>query len=440
MCFFYFHLKPLFNCFNLEPFLSRKASAYIEQYLPDDFNSTLENLEKLIQVRKGLLDLMSGNYFNFEEKQSFGYSIEETIINCMFNGTICSELSQEFIWYYSYKYANCFTYNSGIVYSNETKQNAPLKRILRDGVEYGLSLEIYAGSREAQYSVEQYGAIVFIHNQSSLPESSSGILLKPGTQTHVVIEKSFNSYTPSPYSECQDFSTLKFDRTYYDTILQASLTYTQSLCLDLCLRKQIITKCNCSYLEFIQIHDSLPCSTDSELECAESLFYSFSYASANDSCSSKYHCPLECDSQEYSFTVSTSGYPTIAYAHMLKSSKTISTHFKSTPSIDEIREDVLKLNIYFDTDKYTSISQTRQYYEYDLFANTGGIVNLFHGLSILCLVQVFDFLFEIFMIFWSSRSKKPKYVPKRRGGMAEDTAIIEIVYFYSFFFLIIQNL
>ena len=287
------HLFPAVTICNLEPLLSKTASDYIEKYLPNDFNYTLENLEKLIRTRKGLLDLMSGNHFNFEEKKLFGYSIDETIINCMFNGTLCSNFSQEFIWYYSYKYANCFTYNSGFVHLNESKETIPVKTVSRDGVEYGLSLELYVGSRDARYSLEQYGAIVFIHNQSSLPESSSGIILKPGTQTNVVIEKNFNSYTPSPYSECQDLSTLEFDRTYYETILQASLTYTQSICLDLCLRQQIIKKCNCSYLEFIEFHDSVPCSTDSEIKCAQSLFDLISFESSLESCSSIYHCPLE---------------------------------------------------------------------------------------------------------------------------------------------------
>jgi len=431
---------PTVTICNLEPFLTKSASDYIEKSLPDNFNFTVNSLEKLVEVRKSILDKLSANYFTLAEKQSFGYLINETLINCQFDGSLCSNTSEEFTWYYSYKYANCFAFNTGFTYlsdapnENSTKYNRPIKRVSRAGADYGLSLELYAGSRDARYSLEQYGLVVFIHNQSSLPESSSGIVLKPGTQTSIGVEKSFNSYTPYPYSECQDLSSFKFDRIYYDAILQASLTYTQSLCLDLCLRQAIVRKCNCSYLEFIQIHDSLPCSTDSELNCAESLYYSFlDENGVHESCSTTYHCPLECESQQYYFTVSTSGYPTESYANILMRQPVVLTHYNSSPTIDQIREDTLKLNIYFDSDKYTLIEQTGQYKPYDLFANTGGIVNLFHGLSILCLVQVFDFLFEISMILWNNRTRKSKYIPRRRGGLAEDTAILELVRILFFF-------
>ena len=94
----------------------------------------------------------------------------------------------------------------------------PIKSVSRDDIDYGLLLEIYAGSRDAKYSLNQYGSIVFVHNQTSLPESTSGIILKPGSQTNIVVEKSFNSYTPYPFSECQDLNSFNFDHTYYNAI------------------------------------------------------------------------------------------------------------------------------------------------------------------------------------------------------------------------------
>jgi hypothetical protein len=416
---------PAVTICNIEPLLSTYASNVTEEKLSQkqpNFDYSLSSMRDLKDVKKAILDGLSAN-FSFNQKQLYGYSIDETIINCEFNGlsctcqydnrSDCTPTSQEFIWYYSYKYGNCYTFNSGYTYNtdkpneNSTKTSIPIKTSSRDNIdsEYGLNLEIYVGS-DFKYSLEQYGLIVFIHNQSSLPESSNGIILAPGTKTSIGVEKSFNSYTPNPFSSCEDLDSFNFDRTYYNAILAASLTYTQSTCLDVCLRQQIINQCNCSYLEFIQIKKSNPCIEDAELLCANSIFYKFWSVNSYTACSS--YCPLECYSQKYSYTISTSGYPTDLYAQILSNTSTVKKHFDVVPTVDQIKNSVLKLNVHFKNDKYTFTTQSRQYYAFDLFANSGGIFNLFIGFSLLACAQFLDLIYELVMIYWESRPKKTK--------------------------------
>lgn len=88
----------------------------------------------------------------------------------------------------------------------------PKKVIKKPGSLFGLNLEVFTGSKDSLFSLKQYGAILFVHNQTSLPQSSPGILLKPGTHSDVVVKKSFSSLVPSPYSECQDIELFDFDR------------------------------------------------------------------------------------------------------------------------------------------------------------------------------------------------------------------------------------
>ena len=427
---------PAVTICNLEPLITKHASDVIQENLSPNFNYTLEGLQQLSNVRYSILDKLSGSDVNFTTKQLFGYSIGETIINCQFNGFECNS-SLDFIWYYSFNYGNCYTFNSGFSYITDTpnensiKSTQPIKTVSRDDIDYGLNLEVYIGSRDAKYSLEEYGAIVFIHNQTMRPESSTGILLSSGTQNSIGIEKSFNSYTPDPFSSCQDLSTLEFDRTYYNAITAASLTYTQSTCLDVCLRQQIITKCGCSYLEFIQIKKAHPCGeSDQELECAYNLFYNFWSVNSYSVCSNL--CPLECDTQTYSYELSTSGYPTDLYARILAQSSTVMKHFTSTPSIDKIKEDVLQIKVHFNSDKYTQTKQSRQYYAYDLFANAGGIFNLFIGLSILCLAQFFDFIFEMSMIIIEYFREKKGKKSKKEKKLSEEEQLKQLVTRFSF--------
>ena len=425
-------LFPAVTICNLEPLITKFASDTIQEKLNPNFNYSLESLQELKNARSSILDKMSGNDISFSFKQSFGYSIDETLISCQFNGNDCMNTSVDFIWYYSFKYGNCYTFNSGYSYNtntpneNSTKFTQPIKAVSRDDIDHGLNLEIYVGSRDAKYSLEKYGAIVFIHNQSSLPESSNGIFLTPGTQNSIGIEKSFNSYTPDPFSSCEDLSSYNFDRTYYNAIQAVSLSYSQSTCLDVCLRQQIIAQCGCSYMEFIQIKKAHPCGEkNNELDCAYNLFYNFWSENSYSVCSN--FCPLECNTQTYSYTISTSGYPTDLYARALINNLAVSTHFNTTPSIDQIKEDVLQLNVHFSNDKYTYTTQSRQYYVYDLFSNTGGIFNLFLGLSIICLAQFLDFLFEMSMIIGEYIRDRHGKKSKKEKKISEEEALKQLV-------------
>jgi hypothetical protein len=424
---------PAVTICNLNPFISKKSMDYFESNLSTNFTNN-----DLKESRKQLRHKLFGNYFNLTEKQSFGYSLSDTVISCEFNGkpctcdwknkASCSSTTQEFIWHYSFQYGNCYTFNSGHTYDtdtlneNSTKIKQNIKAISKTSIEYGLFLEMYTGVENVKYSLDEYGAIVFIHNQtrSILPESAgNGIILKPGSSTNIAIEKTFNSYTPYPYSECQDLSSFKFDRIYYDAFLDSSLAYARSTCLDLCLRQQIISKCNCSYLEFIQIQNSTPCLSILELKCAESIYFS---KDGNNECLD--YCPLECDSQQYSFTISSSGYPTANYAHFLQTK-----NITFEPTLTQLKTGTLRLSIYFDNNKYTLITQSPLLKVYDVFSISGGLLSLFVGFSVLSLVQIFDFFFEIFMIILERKANR---IVKTRGSA--DLNAINRVIFYNFLY------
>ena len=144
------------------------------------------NLNELEKVRSRIKNEIS---LNSSTKQSYGYSLGETVMSCKYNDI--ENCGQDFTWYYSFDYGNCFTFNSGF---NSTL----IKRVsMPGGLEYGLQLEIYSGNqRNNPYSLDSYGSIVFIHNQTNKPDTSNaenGIILKPGTQTNIKITKRFQS-------------------------------------------------------------------------------------------------------------------------------------------------------------------------------------------------------------------------------------------------------
>ena len=156
----------------------------------------------------------------------------------------------------SNRYGNCFTFNSGFTFNNQEpnektpKLRKPIKTVKRADKKFGLNLELYAGiSKDSVFSTKKYGSILFIHNQTSKPESTTEILLRPGSHSDKIIKKNFNSLLPSPYSECQILETFQ-DNKFFKILGAANIAYNQQDCIDLCIQQEIIKKCECYFLEF----------------------------------------------------------------------------------------------------------------------------------------------------------------------------------------------
>ena len=290
-------------------------------------NQSYNTGDKLSKVRRYILNAASDPEFGDLNRQKLGYSISEMLIYCSFNREYCGDLNEEFVWYYSFTYGNCFTFNSGFLYNNKTLTKSPksVKIVKKIGYPNQLNLELFTGARENKYSLEHYGAIVFIHNQTTKPESMGGILLKPGSKSNIHIRKNFNSLSPSPHSECKDFSSHSFDKTLYNVLKDESIEYTQQNCLDLCMQQEITAKCRCYYLEYLKLNQSYPCLTYDDLKCVDDVYDLFLENDLSPKCQSQ--CPLECKSLRYEFSVSTISYPSDSYAETLKTFRTVSDHY-----------------------------------------------------------------------------------------------------------------
>jgi hypothetical protein len=219
---------------------------------------------------------------------------------------------------------------------------------------------------------------------------------QPGSHTNVHIRKKFHTYEPYPFSECRDLSTFEFDRTLFNVLVNSSLTYTQRYCFDLCMQQEIIFKCKCYYLEFSMLNHTYPCLSYDELECVNEVYNLFLEKETTLACLSQ--CPLEYDSMSYESSISTVSYPSDSYIDILKTVKIVSNHYRTTPTNEQLRQDVLSLSVFFNENTYVHTIQSRKLTEIDLFAIIGGTLSLCFGFSLVSAVQIFDLIFEIIMI------------------------------------------
>jgi hypothetical protein len=83
-------------------------------------------------------------------------------------------------------------------------------------------------------------------------------------------------------------------------------------------------------------------------------------------------CPEECDSVLYSFSTSSSLFPTSSYAQKLLADFDYYRVKYPNMTVEELRSSILSVNVYFEELKYTEIAQEAQYSVPDLVSSIGG--------------------------------------------------------------------
>jgi hypothetical protein len=161
---------------------------YTTPYAFDLYKKTVLNYDQFLNLSN-------------EEKKKLGHDLKDILFNCEFNGNPCD--SNDFTWSFDPWYYNCYTFNSGFD-SNGTKID--LKQSTISGPEFGLKLRLYVNIYEFfYYNANGFGIIVRIDNSSysTYYSNGDGILLSPGFQTNIAVDREFHSMLPKPYSNCE---------------------------------------------------------------------------------------------------------------------------------------------------------------------------------------------------------------------------------------------
>ncbi|CAH2281635.1 acid-sensing ion channel 1C-like isoform X2 [Pelobates cultripes] len=85
---------------------------------------------------------------------------------------------------------------------------------------------------------------------------------------------------------------------------------------------------------------------------------------------------------------------------------------KYSKTKEYIAENILVLDIFFEELNYEVIEQKRAYEVAGLLGDIGGQMGLFIGASILTILEIFDYLYEVFrekvLIYFQNRKKSPR--------------------------------
>jgi hypothetical protein len=335
---------------------------------------------------------------------NYGYQLKDLLLGCKFRGVYCT--ANDFSMYHNYNYGNCFRFNGG---KNALNQNVTLKKTIKAGWRYGLQLELFTGFNDVYSAARGFRILIHNHTDEYTFPDEDGINVEPGKLTNIAIKKTYVERLDSPFNDCLDDLT----QSKYNYLIRKShildimknrfnyKIYNQNLCMKICLQKYIYEKCGCIDLSlpaYFSNQRGLGCNTRMELICASNTETDF--FNSNEVAKCEVQCPNKCKFFLYNTKVSMSNYPSDWFVQKNPNSQINETLYKTRVS---------NIYLFYNQMIYKHIYQTEAITAEILFANFGGQLGLFMGISLLSCVELIELVILItFFLFKKLKKIKVK--------------------------------
>uniref|UniRef100_A0A3B4AR76 Acid sensing ion channel subunit 1 n=1 Tax=Periophthalmus magnuspinnatus TaxID=409849 RepID=A0A3B4AR76_9GOBI len=327
--------------------------------------------------KKGLLNLLDFNKYSpppgyrvntTEIMSRLGHQLEDMLLECKFRGETCSH--KNFTPIYT-RYGKCYTFNSG-------QDGNPLLTTLKGGTGNGLEimldiqqdeyLPVWGETDETSYEA---GIKVQIHSQDEPPFIDQlGFGVAPGFQTFVSCQQQLLLYLPPPWGDCK---STPIDSEFFST-------YSITACRIDCETRYLLENCDCRMVHMPGT--SRVCTPEQYKDCADPAL-DFLVEKDNDYCV----CETPCNMTRYGKELSMVKIPSKA------SAKYLAKKFNKTEQY--IGDNILVLDIFFEALNYEKIEQKKAYEIAGLLGDIGGQMGLFIGASVLTILEIFDYLYEV---------------------------------------------
>nr|KAF6372946.1 acid sensing ion channel subunit 1 [Pipistrellus kuhlii] len=337
-----------------------------------------------------------------------GHDIRDMLLSCQFRGEVCS--AEDFKVVFT-RYGKCYTFNSG-------RDGRPPLKTMKGGT--GNGLEIMLDIQQDEYlpvwgetdeTSFEAGIKVQIHSQDEPPFIDQlGFGVAPGFQTFVACQEQRQLiYLPPPWGTCK---AVTMDSDFFDS-------YSITACRIDCETRYLVENCNCRMVHMPG--DAPYCTPEQYKECADPAL-DFLVEKDQEYCV----CEMPCNLTRYAKELSMVKIPSKASAKYLAK--------KFNKSEQYIGENILVLDIFFEVLNYETIEQKKAYEIAGLLGellmapvpspchghgvtpshpkraahlcpqpspgpfpkcDIGGQMGLFIGASILTVLELFDYAYEV---------------------------------------------
>ncbi|XP_075286384.1 acid-sensing ion channel 4 isoform X1 [Opisthocomus hoazin] len=336
----------------------------------------------LESAERSRLEALLGTLAMSKEEKSHPFDLEEfygrvghqldlgeMLVHCMFGHDECN--SSDFQVVYT-RYGKCYTFNGDRRNPRVTRQGG-----MGNGLEIMLDIqqeEYLPIWRETNETSFEAGIRVQIHSQDEPPYIHQlGFGVSPGFQTFVSCQEQRLTYLPQPWGNCR--ASVQGEQTLpgYDT-------YSIAACRLQCEKEAVVRSCHCRMVH-MPGNESI-CSPNVYIECADHTLDA-AVEDSQERCS----CPTPCNLTRYGKEISMVRIPNKGSARYLAR--------KYNKNETYIRENFLVLDIFFEALNYEAIEQKKAYDLAGLLGDIGGQMGLFIGASILTILEILDYVYEV---------------------------------------------
>ncbi len=389
---------PTVTICNVNPFTTSFSKQFMENLLNDSLyeNKNPKESHKLNLFYKRYTAGLTSIDLNETTQTKFGYSLNETLLSCVYNYADCS-IEKDFQQYYNYFFGNCMQFNS-----NQTKTQ------IVSGSSNGLQLELFidlTNDNNSMFSMNDGFRILISDNNNLKTYYSEGIKAPLGFSTDIILNRYLIEKKPYPYSECKSLETIdSYNSRYFKkTFEYLNQSYREYMCKQICFQDSLIQKCNCVDLTAGPSPDpSLKqCLNVTNRACSYAVWQEYLEKKLYDNCD----CPLECNKNFYIYTTSFINFPSEPYVNYLLSYPNIKSKFRSQQNLsyEYLKNRLASINIFYDDISETVIKEDAKMLLPDLISNVGGILGLFLGN--LSYKKLIKFLFYVLNFYIYSRNE-----------------------------------
>ncbi|XP_077870072.1 uncharacterized protein LOC102803246 [Saccoglossus kowalevskii] len=304
------------------------------------------------------------------EIMDYGHQVQDLILECSYNQMDCTDRDL-LLPMQDQTYGNCYTFDYG-------EGDKVIRYSLKPGSNNGLKLTLNAEQNEYIGPVSQGASFrVVIHSQNSMPfPEEKGIDIQPGTSTTLAIKLTTQERMGPPYSNC----------TFADQLSQFDeYSYTMLACQKECIEKYLYARCGC-----VDMVSELPVCMGFVVNATQEMCREFVYFLSRHEllpC----NCRPTCREVQYSTTVSQKTWPSDRYMpYFMQTVAKSGLHDASA-----VRNNLARVEIYFEELNYIVHREVAVYLSANLWADIGGSLGLWIGISIVTLVEVLEYIIDL---------------------------------------------
>ncbi|XP_035470216.1 acid-sensing ion channel 2 isoform X1 [Scophthalmus maximus] len=305
---------------------------------------------------------------NLEFMDRLSHQLDDMLLSCKYRGEPCGAHNFSSVFT---RYGKCYVFNAA-------EEGKTLRTTMKGGT--GNGLEIMLDIQQDEYlpvwgdtedTAFEAGVRVQIHSQAEpafVHELGFGVA--PGFQTFVATQEQRLTYLPPPWGECESKA---LESGFFQV-------YSVTACRIDCETRYIVENCNC---RMVHMPGNAPyCTPEQYKDCAEPALAKLSSVE-----SSNCMCRTPCNMTRYNKELSMVKIPSKTSARYLQKK------FNKTEKY--ITDNILVLDVFFEALNYETIEQKKAYEVAGLLGDIGGQMGLFIGASILTILELFDYAYEV---------------------------------------------